>query len=145
MYSPESSDGKTRVFENEYVIFFKGEKLKCKLTTEWVGSEVAEGAQGNNYLQALIKLVNRYYSDVLEIKEESGEYYLYFLKKEFLLEEFRFLSYPKYYQRNLSTSQINSRRKYYVSFFANKTIFYFFNILYHYRRSSDWLYLSVFL
>lgn len=87
MYSPESSDGKTRVFENEYVIFFKGEKLKCKLTTEWVGSELVEGAQGNNYLQALIKLVNRYYSDVLEIKEESGEYYLYFLKKEFLLEE----------------------------------------------------------
>lgn len=34
MYSPESSDGKTRVFENEYVIFFKGEQLKCKLTTE---------------------------------------------------------------------------------------------------------------
>ena len=87
MYSPVSSDGKTRVFESEYVIFFKGEKLKCKLTTEWVGSEVVEGAQGNNYLQALIKLVNRYYSDVLEIKEESGEYYLYFLKKEFLLEE----------------------------------------------------------
>lgn len=87
MYSPESSDGKTRVFENEYVIFFKGEQLKCKLTTEWVGSEMTEGAQGNNYLQALIKLVNRYYSDVLEIKEESGEYYLYFLKKEFLLEE----------------------------------------------------------
>lgn len=87
MYSPESSDGKTRVFENEYVIFFKGEKLKCKLTTEWVGSEVVEGAQGNNYLQALIKLVNRYYLDVLEIKEESGEYYLYFLKKEFLLEK----------------------------------------------------------
>lgn len=87
MYSPEPSDGKTRVFENEYVIFFKGEKLKCKLTTEWVGSEVVEGAQGNNYLQALIKLVNRYYSDVLEIKEKSGEYYLYFLKKEFLLEE----------------------------------------------------------
>ncbi|MGN0397385.1 MAG: hypothetical protein ACI4EL_05170, partial [Candidatus Fimimorpha sp.] len=75
------------IFENEYVIFFKGEKLKCKLTTEWVGSELVEGAQGNNYLQALIKLVNRYYSDVLEIKEESGEYYLYFLKKEFLLEE----------------------------------------------------------
>lgn len=87
MYSPVSSDGKTRVFESEYVIFFKGEKLKCKLTTEWVGSEVVEGAQGNNYLQALIKLVNRYYSDVLEIKEKSGEYYLYFLKKEFLLEE----------------------------------------------------------
>lgn len=87
MYRPEASDGKTRVFENEYIIALKGEKLKCKLTTEWVGSEVVEGIQGNNYLQALIKLVNRYYSDVLEIKQESEEYYLYFLKKEFLLEE----------------------------------------------------------
>lgn len=87
MYSLEAFGGKTRVFENEYVIALKGEKLKCKLTTEWIGSEVVGGVQGNNYLQALIKLVNRYYSDVLEIKEDLGEYYLYFLKKEFLLEE----------------------------------------------------------
>ncbi len=87
MYNPESSDGKSRVFENEYLIPFKGEKIKGKLTTEWVGSEVVEGAQGNNYLQALIKLVNRYYSDILQIKEESGEYYLYLLKQEFVLDE----------------------------------------------------------
>ena len=87
MYAPESSDGKPRVFETEYSITINGEELKCKLTTEWVGSDVTEGAQGNNYLQALIKLINRYYSDVIEIKEESGEYYLYYLKQEFLLEE----------------------------------------------------------
>lgn len=87
MYNPESSDGKPRVFETEYVIDIKGEELKCKLTTEWVGTEIIEGAQGSNYLQALIKLVNRYYSDILEIKEESGEYYLCLLKKEFLLGE----------------------------------------------------------
>lgn len=87
MYSPDESDGKPRVFEDEYTITIKGEKLRCKLTTEWVGSEVVEGVQGNNYLQALIKLVNRYYSDILEIKEESGEYYLYFLKQGFVLED----------------------------------------------------------
>ena len=87
MYAPESSDGKPRVFETEYSITIDGEKLKCKLTTEWVGSEVTEGAQGNNYLQALIKLVNKYYADVIEIKEESGEYCLHFLKQEFLLKD----------------------------------------------------------
>lgn len=87
MYAPEASDEKSRVFETEYSLTVDGEELKCKLTTEWVGSEVTEGAQGNNYLQALIKLVNKYYSDVIEIKEESGEYYLYFLKQEFLIED----------------------------------------------------------
>ena len=87
MYTPEASEGKPRVFDTEYSVFVDGEELKCKLTTEWVGSEVTEGAQGNNYLQALIKLVNRYYSDVIEIKEESGEYFIYSLKQEFLLGE----------------------------------------------------------
>ena len=87
MYTPEESEGKPRVFETEYVVSVNGEELKCKLTTEWVGSEVTEGAQGNNYLQALIKIVNKYYSDVIEIKEESGEYYLYFLKQEFLIND----------------------------------------------------------
>lgn len=87
MYNPESSDGKTRVFDKEYVIVCQEGEQKCKLTTEWVGSEVVEGAQSNNYLQALIILVNKYYSDVFEIKRKSGEYYLHFLKKEFLLED----------------------------------------------------------
>ena len=87
MYVPEESDGKPRVFDKEYSFVFDGEELKCKLTTEWVGSDVTEGAQGNNYLQALIKLVNRYYADFLEIREESGEYYLYHVKQKFLLEE----------------------------------------------------------
>lgn len=87
MYSLEVANGKPRVFETEYVINVKGENLRCRLTTEWVGTEVIEGTQGNNYLRALIKLVNKYYSDVLKIEEESGEYYLYLIKKEFVLEE----------------------------------------------------------
>lgn len=87
MYILESSDGKSRVFDTEYIIVFNSENLKCRLTTEWVGSEITEDAQGNNYLQALIKLVNRYYSDIIEIKEEAGEFYLYLLKREFLMEE----------------------------------------------------------
>ena len=87
MYNPDSSDDKPRVFENEYVIKINDENFKCKLTTEWVGSDITEGAQGNNYLQALIKIVGYYYSDALEIKEKEGTYYLYVLKKKFLLED----------------------------------------------------------
>lgn len=87
MFDPESSDDKTRVFDTEYLIKANGEEYRCKLTTEWVGTDITEGVQGNNYLQALIKLVNKYYSDVLEIKDEGGTYYLHVLKKEFLISD----------------------------------------------------------
>lgn len=87
MFDPESSSDKTRVFDTEYLIKANGEEYRCKLTTEWVGTDITEGTQGNNYLQALIKLVNKYYSDVLEIKDEGGTYYLHVLKKEFLISD----------------------------------------------------------
>lgn len=87
MYDPASSSDKSRVFDTEYLIKIDGEEYRCKLTTEWVGTEITEGAQGNNYLQALIKIVGYYYSDVLEIKEEGGVYYLYVLKKEFRVSD----------------------------------------------------------
>lgn len=80
MFDPDSSGDKPRVFDTEYLIKSNGEEYRCKLTTEWVGTEITEGAQGNNYLQALIKLAGYYYSDALEIKEEGGVYYLYILK-----------------------------------------------------------------
>lgn len=87
MYNPDGTDGKSRVFDTEYSILANGVIEKCKLTTEWVGSTITEDSQGNNYLQALITLVNWYYADLIEIKEEGGEYYLYFLKQDFLMEE----------------------------------------------------------
>ena len=87
MYDPESSSDKTRVFDTEYIIKANGEEYRCKLTTEWVGTEITEGSQGNNYLQALIKIVGHYYSDVLEIKEEGGNYYIYVLRREFLISD----------------------------------------------------------
>ena len=87
MFNPASSGDKPRVFDTEYLIKTNGEEYRCKLTTEWVGTEITEGVQGNNYLQALIKLVGYYYSDALEIKEEGGDYYLYVLKKGFLVSD----------------------------------------------------------
>lgn len=87
MYNPDSKSGKPRVFDTEYIIKNNDEEYKCKLSTEWVGAEITEESQGNNYLEALIKIVNHFYSDSLEIKEEDGIYYLYVLKKEFLISD----------------------------------------------------------
>ena len=103
MYSLGTDEGKVRVFENEYVIKVDGEDLKCKLTTEWVGTKVTEGMQGNNYLQALINIVNRYYSDFIEIKEESGEYYLYHHKTKFRYDEL-----PEIFQNDFSRRYVTS-------------------------------------
>ena len=103
MYVCKSVDGKPRVFDKEYVVTIDGEDLICKLTTEWVGTPVNEGAQGNNYLQALIKLINEYYADAIEIKEEAGEYYLYYLKQRFALEDL-----PDSFDDRFSTRYITS-------------------------------------
>lgn len=86
MYDLECSDSKPRVFDREYVIRKNEQEYKCRLTTEWVGTAIsarAQGTQGNNYLQALIKIVSFYYSDVLRIEENNGKYYLYPLKRRF--------------------------------------------------------------
>ena len=102
MYNPDGS-GKPRVFEDEYIINLNGEALSCRLTTEWVGTDIADGIQGNNYLQALIAIVNKYYSDLLEVREESGEYYLYLHKKDFKLNDL-----PNIFHSNFSRRYITS-------------------------------------
>lgn len=56
LYSGESE--KPRVFnQREYMILSEGEEIVCRLTTEWVDSEVKDGGQGN-FLKALIAIVN---------------------------------------------------------------------------------------
>ena len=87
MYVLGDREDRARVFDTEYIITVNGEDYTCKLTTQWVDSEVEEGGQGNNYLQALIKLVNKYYADFIEIVKVEGEYYLYLIEQEFLIEE----------------------------------------------------------
>lgn len=79
----ENIDGKTRVFtDREYTISF-GEHLEvCRLSTEWVSTEMVPGANGN-YVRALIEIVNQDYSDVIRIYEEDGKWYFERLKKAF--------------------------------------------------------------
>ena len=85
LYSGESE--KPRVFnQREYMISSGGEEIVCRLTTEWVDSELKNGGQGN-FLKALIAIVNKYYNDRIEIKSELGEKYLYIMKDKFKLKE----------------------------------------------------------
>lgn len=85
LYAGDSD--KARVFvDKEYTISFDTENVECKLTTEWVDSEIAEGGNGN-YLKALIAIVNEYYKGNIEIKTILGERYLYMIKEKFQLQD----------------------------------------------------------
>lgn len=85
LYSGESD--KARVFINkEYNISFETENVECRLTTEWVDSEIVLGGNGN-FLKALIVIVNEYYRGVVEIKTVLGERYLYMIKEKFDLQD----------------------------------------------------------
>lgn len=80
LYAGDSD--KARVFvDKEYTISFETENVECRLTTEWVDSELVEGGNGN-YLKALIAIVNEYYKENIEIKTILGERYLYMIKEK---------------------------------------------------------------
>lgn len=85
LYAGETD--KTRVFtDKEYNISFETEIVKCRLTTEWVDSEIVEGGNGN-YLKALIEIVNAYYKGKVEIRTMLGERYLHMIKEKFDMQE----------------------------------------------------------
>ena len=78
-----------RVFKDEYRLQTNHGEIICRLTDQWA-KDKEDGKKditGRNYLYALIKLVNKYYSDVLEIEEVSDDYYLHLRKQRFLLKE----------------------------------------------------------
>ena len=80
--------GKTRVFlDKDYEITLDGVTEKCRLSTEWVSSEPGDEIASANYLMALIKSINIYYSDVLKIYEEHGRWYLEYLKQNFKISD----------------------------------------------------------
>ena len=101
LYSGETD--KARVFcEKEYLISLGSNEIKCRLTTEWVDSEIIEGGNGN-YLKALIAIVNKYYKGCVEIRTELGERYMYMLKEKFELQEL-----PEVFHTDFSRRYITS-------------------------------------
>ena len=101
LYAGDSD--KARVFvDTEYTISFETENVECRLTTEWVDSELVEGGNGN-YLKALIAIVNEYYKENIEIKTILGERYLYMIK-----EKFEFKDLPEVLKTDFARRYITS-------------------------------------
>lgn len=101
LYSGETD--KARVFcEKEYLIPLGSNEIKCRLTTEWVDSEIIEGGNGN-YLKALIAIVNKYYKGCVEIRTELGERYMYMLKEKFELQELPEVFYTDFSRRYITS------------------------------------------
>ena len=101
LYAGDSD--KARVFvDKEDTISFETENVECRLTTEWVDSELVEGGNGN-YLKALIAIVNEYYKENIEIKTILGERYLYMIK-----EKFEFKDLPEVLKTDFARRYITS-------------------------------------
>lgn len=101
LYAGDSD--KARVFvDKEYTISFETENVECRLTTEWVDSELVEGGNGN-YLKALIAIVNEYYKENIEKKTILGERYLYMIK-----EKFEFKDLPEVLKTDFARRYITS-------------------------------------
>ena len=84
----KESGNKIRVFTDCEYLIPAGEKTeKCRLSTEWVSSDLGKAGKSANYLKALIQIVNERYAGVINIDEEDGKWYLEYLQQEFKLED----------------------------------------------------------
>lgn len=84
----KESGNKIRVFTDCEYLIPAGEKTeKCRLSTEWVSSDLGKDRESANYLKALIQIVNERYAGVINIDEEDGKWYLEYLQQEFKLED----------------------------------------------------------
>lgn len=73
----ESNNGKSRVFtDKEYAVQIGGVNNSCRLSTEWISSDLDPKTTSANYLLALIAIVNKFYSNVIRIFEDSGKWYI---------------------------------------------------------------------
>ena len=68
---------RTRVFDDyDFYIEINGSVEKCRLSTEWVGTTLDDPKQMQNYVYALINIINKLYSDVLNVFKSDGKWYL---------------------------------------------------------------------
>lgn len=74
-YNPPEDNRKTRIFDTVYDIPTINGNFNGKLTTEWQDVHLNNNFRGNS-LTALIKVINAYYSDFLEIVKKDDGYYM---------------------------------------------------------------------
>lgn len=85
--SSELYEKSTRVFTDKtYEILVDGNIEICRLSNQWVSSELKDGTTSGLFIEALIRIINANYSDVIKIYEEAGKWYLEIITKEFKLE-----------------------------------------------------------
>ena len=86
--SSDSYNDESRVFlKKEYEIPVDDSLETCRLSNQWVSTELNEATSSGLSLIALISIINANYSDVIKIYEEDGKWYLDILMREFKLEE----------------------------------------------------------
>lgn len=86
--SSDSYNDESRVFlEKEYEIPVDGSIEICRLSNQWVSTNLNEATSSGLSLIALINIINSNYSDVIKIYEEDGKWYLDILMREFKLKE----------------------------------------------------------
>lgn len=86
--SSDSYNDESRVFlEKEYEIPVDDSLETCRLSNQWVSTELNEATSSGLSLIALISIINANYSDVIKIYEEDGKWYLDILMRKFKLEE----------------------------------------------------------
>jgi hypothetical protein len=84
LYNTEGSD-KPRVFTDKtYAFEIDGSTEECRLTTEWVDTDISQVGNGN-YLRALIEVINVSYAGLIRVTEEAGARYLVILNNSFSL------------------------------------------------------------
>lgn len=91
MFAKPSSDlyeNATRVFtDKSYEISIDNISEICRLSNQWVSSDLVDGTTSGLFLKALISIININYSDVVKIYEENGKWYLEYLQQEFKMDE----------------------------------------------------------
>lgn len=89
--------------DHDYNIHINNEVIVCRLSTQWVGSDLVVKEYNSNYILALINIINQNYGDILNIYESNGKWYLKYIKQYIKFEDF-----PQYFNSNFAHRYITS-------------------------------------
>ena len=73
----KNENKRIRWFDDIYLVPVGKDIENCKLSTEWISKDLEEPIQSDNYLIALIRIVNSRYKGMVTIFEEDSKCYVY--------------------------------------------------------------------